>query len=76
MFILGDRAMSQRMFMIERVPYANAPNQVDFFKVVCYLTLPFRESLHSHFAPARLHGQRICKSLGALIRVTDISDRP
>lgn len=56
MFILGDRAMSQRMFMIERVPYANAPNQVDFFKVVCYLTLPFRESLHSHFAPARLHG--------------------
>lgn len=29
-----DRAMSQRMFMIERVPYANAPNQVDFFKVL------------------------------------------
>ncbi|KAE8537988.1 hypothetical protein D1P53_006055 [Cryptococcus gattii VGV] len=29
-----DRAMSQRMFMIERVSYANAPNQVDDFKVL------------------------------------------
>lgn len=29
-----DRAMSQRMFMIERVPCANAPNQVDDFKVL------------------------------------------
>lgn len=48
MFILGDRAMSQRMFMIERVSYINMPNQVDYFKVVCYLTLPFRKSLHSH----------------------------
>ncbi|KIR74175.1 hypothetical protein I310_01773 [Cryptococcus deuterogattii CA1014] len=29
-----DRAMSQRMFMIERVPCANAPNQVHDFKVL------------------------------------------
>lgn len=45
MFYLVDRAMSQRMFMIERVPYANAPNQVDDFKVVCYLILPFGRGL-------------------------------
>ncbi|OWZ58583.1 hypothetical protein C356_01179 [Cryptococcus neoformans c45] len=29
-----DRAMSQRMFMIERVSYVNVPNQVDYFKVL------------------------------------------
>lgn len=48
MFYLVDRAMSQRMFMIERVPCANAPNQVHDFKVVCYLILPFGRGLLSH----------------------------
>lgn len=48
MFYLVGRAMSQRMLMIELVPCANAPNQVDDFKVVCYLTLPFGRGLPSH----------------------------